>query len=231
MRAKSFDAFEESEFCGPLGPLLLDFPYPFSQHAPVVVKPATSFRQFGQVDHLSLIGINEPHHFPIQGGKRALQASALLVRADIHRGVSTPLLILGPQHGWVRQPRLHMLPDACFSQCCTEAAACACPRRIPRIAQGAAIAAALGPPRAHHAPAAVPPDDQPPPRIRMLRVVPLRTLAMPGQLPLRPVPGLGSDERGHPARNPFALGAPRAALALTELALCEPPPPVWAPHI
>jgi hypothetical protein len=56
-------------------------------------------------------------------------------------------------------------------------------------------------------------------------------LSIPGQLPLRPVPGLGIDERGHTARNPFALGAPCAALAITELAIFEPPPPIWPPDI
>jgi hypothetical protein len=221
-RAKSFDAFEEPEFCGPLGPLLLDFPHPLPQPPSMVVKPATSLRQVGQGNHCGLIGINEPRHFPLQAGELALQASACLCRADLYRGVPASVLILCPQHGWVRQQGLHVLPDTGLDQCRTAAAARACPRRIPRIAPGADITTALCTPRAHHTPATAPTNHQTPQQIWMLRVVALRALAIPGPLPLRPVPSLGIDERWHPDRNPCALGAPRAPLAITELAIFEP---------
>src|SRR2546428_649000 len=76
-----------------LSPLLLDFSHPFPQHAPVVVKPATSLRQFGQVNFFGLIGINEPRHFSVEGGELALQAHPFLCRTDIDGGVPTPVLI------------------------------------------------------------------------------------------------------------------------------------------
>jgi hypothetical protein len=71
-RAKCFDAFEEPEFCGPLRPLLLEFPYPFPQHPSVVLKPPPALCQFGQVDHFGLIGVNKPPHFPVEGSELAL---------------------------------------------------------------------------------------------------------------------------------------------------------------
>ena len=133
-RAKCLDALEEPQFCGALSPLLLDFPHPFPQHAPVVVKPAPALGQFGQVNHLSLIGINESCHFPIEGHELALQAPPFLCRANIPRGITASVLLLCPQHAWVRQQRLHVLPDARLNQRRTEAAARTGPRRIPRIA-------------------------------------------------------------------------------------------------
>jgi hypothetical protein len=60
----------------------------------VVVNPSTAFRQFGQFDHLSLIGIDQAGHFAVESGELALQARAFLFRPDIHGGVATPLGIL-----------------------------------------------------------------------------------------------------------------------------------------
>ena len=65
----------------------------------------------------------------------------------------------------------------------------------------------------------------------MLCIVALRALSIPSQLPLRPVPGLGIDKRRHPDRNPFALGAPRAALAIAGVAIFEPTQAIRPPDI
>jgi len=65
----------------------------------VVFNPSAALRQFGQFDHLGLIGVHQAGHFPIERGELALQAPAFLFRPDIHRRVTTPLLILRPQHG------------------------------------------------------------------------------------------------------------------------------------
>src|SRR5262245_22474007 len=65
----------------------------------------------------------------------------------------------------------------------------------------------------------------------MLCVVALRARSIPGQLPLCPVPGLGIDEHGHADRNPFAQGAPRAALAIAGMALFEPTQAIRPPDI
>ena len=65
----------------------------------------------------------------------------------------------------------------------------------------------------------------------MLCVVALRPFAIPNELRLRPLPGLGIDERRHPDRDPFGLGAPGAALAITGMAIFEPAQPMWTPYI
>ena len=164
MRSASgaYPLLEEPQFCGPLGPLLFDFSHPFPQHAPVVVNPTTSLRQFVQVNYCGLIGINEPHHFSVEGGELALQAPPFLCRTDIYCGVTTPVLLLPPQHRGGSQQGFHVLPDARLNQHRTEAAARARPWRIPEVAQGADIPTALRTPRAHHAPATAPTDHQTP---------------------------------------------------------------------
>ena len=48
----------------------------------------------------------------------------------------------------------------------------------------------------------------------MLSIVALRALTVPGELSLRPFPGLGINDRGHPDRNPFGLWASHTALAV-----------------
>ena len=58
----------------------------------------------------------------------------------------------------------------------------------------------------------------------MLRIVALRALSIPGQLPLRPVPCLGIDER-------YGGGAPRAALAIAGVAIFEPTQAIRPPDI
>ena len=65
----------------------------------------------------------------------------------------------------------------------------------------------------------------------MLGVVTLRALAIPGELSLRPFPGLGINERGPPDRNPFGLRASRTALAIAGVAIFEPAQPLGASDI
>jgi hypothetical protein len=160
--AKGLDAFAKPELCTPLAPLLSDFPSPFSPHPSVVVNSSTALRQFGQVDHLGLRGVNEPRHFALKGGELALQAYAFLFRAAIHRGVPTPVRILRPQHRRVREQNLHVPPDAGLNQRRTEAAPRARPRRIPRITQGTDRPAALRAPGPHQPPATAPTHQEPP---------------------------------------------------------------------
>src|SRR4030095_16888619 len=99
--------------------------------------------------------------------------------------------ILHPQHRRVREHGLHMGPDTRLNHCGTKTAAGTRPRDIPRIAQGADIPAALRTPRADHPPTTAPTDQETPQQIRMLSIVALRALTVPGELSLRPFPGLG----------------------------------------
>jgi len=57
----------------------------------------------------------------------------------------------------------------------------------------------------------------------MRRIVALRPLAIPDELRLCPVPGLGIDERWHPDRNPCGLRASRTALAVAGVAIFQAP--------
>jgi hypothetical protein len=211
--------------------LLLDFSHAFPQHTPLVFNPSASLRQFGQIDHLGLIGVNQPGYFPVEGGELTLQAHPFLFRPDIHRGVATPLCILLPQHFGVSKQRLHMLPDIRLNHRGAEAAAHTRPRHIARVAQGADVPAALRTPRAHHAPATAPTDQQTPQQIQMLRVVALGPLAIVDELGLRPLPRLGIDERRHPDRNPFGVGTLRAALAIARATIFQPTQPIRPPEI
>jgi hypothetical protein len=52
--------------------LLSDFPHPFPQHTPVVFHPSATLRQFGQLNHLGLIGLDQASHFSVEGGALAL---------------------------------------------------------------------------------------------------------------------------------------------------------------
>jgi len=55
----------------------------------------------------------------------------------------------------------------------------------------------------------------------MRRIVALRPLAIPDELRLCPVPGLGIDERWHPDRNPCGLRASHTALTIPRVAIFE----------
>jgi hypothetical protein len=52
--------------------------------------------QFSKRNHLGLIRINEPGHFPVEGGEFPLQAHPFLFGPDIHHRIPVPLLILPP---------------------------------------------------------------------------------------------------------------------------------------
>ena len=113
----------------------------------------------------------------------------------------------------------------------TKTAAGTRPRDIPRIAQGADIPATLRTPRTDHPAPTAPTDQETPQQIRMLGIVALRALTVPGELSLRSVPGLGINDRGHPNRNSFGLRAARTALAVAGVAIFEPAPPMGAADI
>lgn len=102
---KGLDTFEQPQFCGPICPLVLDLAHPLLQDAPMVFDPSAPLCQFSQLDHLSLIGVNQPRHFPVEGGELPIEAHPFLFGPDIHRRIATPLLILHPQYGGVGQQR------------------------------------------------------------------------------------------------------------------------------
>src|SRR5262249_32896226 len=79
--------------------------------------------------------------------------------------------------------------------------------------------------------ATAPTHHQTPQHIRMLRVVALRARPISGSLPLRSVPGLGIDARGHADWNPFGVGAPHATPAIAGLTIFEPTPPIRPPDL
>jgi hypothetical protein len=101
--AKSVDPFEESPFRGPICPLLRDLPDPLPQPPPMVFDPVAPLGPFGQLDHPRLIGVNQPRHFPVEGGEFPLEAHAFLVGLDMYRRVAASSLILPPQDGGVGQ--------------------------------------------------------------------------------------------------------------------------------
>jgi len=54
---KGVDPFEESQFGGPICPLLLDLLGSLPQHPPIVFDPVAPLGQFGQLNHLGPIGV------------------------------------------------------------------------------------------------------------------------------------------------------------------------------
>jgi hypothetical protein len=56
---KALTPFEESQFGGPICPLWLDLLYSLPQHPPIVFNPVAPLSQFGQLNHLGLIGVPE----------------------------------------------------------------------------------------------------------------------------------------------------------------------------
>jgi hypothetical protein len=229
--AKSIDSFEESPFSGPICPLLLNLPDPLPQHPPMVFDPVAPLGQFGQLDHPRLIGVNQPRHFPVESGEFPLEAHVFLVGLDMSRRVAASLFILPPQDGGVGQQCLHVIPNPSLDGRRTEATACACPRHIPWVAEGIEIPPALGAPSADHAPVTTPTDQQTPQQRGMLRVVTQCPLPILCELGLRPLPERWINECGHPDRDPFGLGAPRAALAIAGLTIFESLRSIGPPHI
>jgi hypothetical protein len=142
----------------------------------MVLDLSAPLRPFSSLDHLRLIGVNQPRHFPIAGDAFPLEARPLLFGLDIHRWIAAPLLILHSQHSGVGQQRLRVIPDPSLKRRRTETAARACPRHVPWVAEGAEIPTALSTPGPDHAPATAPTDQETPPQIEMWRVVPLRLL-------------------------------------------------------
>src|SRR4029453_15890007 len=66
---------------------------------------------------------------------------------------------------------------------------------------------------------------------QMLSVFPLGPDAIGDELGLPPRPRLGIDERRHPDRNPFGVGALRAALAIARATIFQPTQPIRPPEI
>ena len=91
--AKGIDPFQEPQLSGSIHPLLVDLLHLCSQHTPVLCNSLASLCQFGELNHLGLIGVNQPRHFSLDSGEFPLEARPFLFRPDIHRRVAAPLLV------------------------------------------------------------------------------------------------------------------------------------------